>query len=101
MPIPDYQTLMLPVLRLAVEGEQKVADVVDRIADEFSLGTEERQTMLASGRQRVLHNRIHWAKFYMTKAGFSRLRDVGASRRPRPDEMFSRQGRAGSMSHCS
>lgn len=69
MTIPDYQTLMLPVLRLAAEGEQKVADVVDRVADEFGLSAEERQTMLASGRQRVLHNRIHWAKFYMSKAG--------------------------------
>lgn len=25
--------------------------------------------MLASGRQRTLHNRVHWAKFYMSKAG--------------------------------
>lgn len=25
--------------------------------------------MLPSGRQRILHNRIHWAKFYMSKAG--------------------------------
>jgi restriction system protein len=69
MPVPDYQTLMLPVLRLASEGEQRVADVVDRIADEFRLTEEERQALLPSGRQRVLHNRIHWAKFYMTKAG--------------------------------
>jgi restriction system protein len=69
MPIPDYQALMLPVLRIAAKGEQKVSDVVDRIADEFKLAEEERQMLLPSGRQRVLHNRIHWAKFYMTKAG--------------------------------
>lgn len=25
--------------------------------------------MLPSGKQRLLHNRVHWAKFYMTKAG--------------------------------
>lgn len=67
--IPDYQTLMLPVLRLAAEGESRVVDVVDRIADEFGLMPEEREQMLPSGRQRVLHNRIHWAKFYMSKAG--------------------------------
>jgi restriction system protein len=69
MAIPDYQTLMLPVLRLAAGGEQRVADVVDRVADEFGLSEEERETLLPSGRQRVLHNRIHWAKFYMSKAG--------------------------------
>jgi restriction system protein len=69
MAIPDYQTLMLPVLQLANEGEQRVADVVDLIADKLGLTEEERQKLLPSGRQRVLHNRIHWAKFYLTKAG--------------------------------
>ncbi|MBN9249089.1 MAG: restriction endonuclease [Mesorhizobium sp. 61-13] len=69
MSIPDYQSLMLPVLRLAAKGETRVADVAARIADEFGLSPEEREELLPSGRQRVLHNRIHWAKFYMTKAG--------------------------------
>lgn len=67
--IPDYQTLMLPVLRLAAEGETRVADVAERVAGEFGLTPQEREEMLPSGRQRVLHNRIHWAKFYMSKAG--------------------------------
>jgi restriction system protein len=70
MAIPDYQTLMLPVLQLGSEGEQRVADVVDLLADRLGLTDEERQKLLPSGRQRVLHNRIHWAKFYLTKAGF-------------------------------
>lgn len=69
MPIPDYQTLMLPVLRLAAEGETRVADVAGRIADDLDLTLDEREQMLPSGRQKVLHNRIHWAKFYMSKAG--------------------------------
>ena len=69
MAIPDYQTLMLPVLQLAAKGEQRVADVADRVADEFGLSLEERETLLPSGRQRVLSNRIHWAKFYLSKAG--------------------------------
>ncbi|RWQ14147.1 restriction endonuclease [Mesorhizobium sp.] len=69
MTIPDYQSLMLPVLRLAAEGEKRVVNVVDRIADELGLTLAEREEMLPSGRQRVLHNRIHWAKFYMSKAG--------------------------------
>lgn len=67
--IPDYQSLMLPVLRLAAVGETRVADVAERIADELELSPEERDEFLPSGRQRVLHNRIHWAKFYMSKAG--------------------------------
>lgn len=69
MAIPDYQTLMLPVLVLATEGEQRVGDISDRIANQFGLTDAEREQLLPSGRQRVLHNRIHWAKFYMSKAG--------------------------------
>lgn len=69
MAIPDYQTLMLPVLRASAEGEKKVADVADRIADQMGLSSEDREAMLPSGRQRLLHNRVHWSKFYLTKAG--------------------------------
>src|SRR5271165_752619 len=69
MAIPDYQSLMLPVLRLAADGEKRVADVAERVADEFNLTQQERESLLPSGRQRVLNNRIHWAKFYMSKAG--------------------------------
>lgn len=69
MAIPGYQTLMLPVLRIAATGEQRVADVVERIADYLGLSSAKREEMLPSGRPRLLHNRIHWAKFYMSKAG--------------------------------
>jgi hypothetical protein len=67
MAIPDYQALMLPVLRLAAAKEQRVATLADEIADELKVTLEERETMLPSGRQRVLNNRIHWAKCYMSK----------------------------------
>ena len=69
MAVPDYQALMLPVLRLAAEREQRVSTLAEEIADKLKLTSEERETMLPSGRQRVLNNRIHWAKFYMSKAG--------------------------------
>lgn len=69
MSIPDYQALMLPVLLEAAAGETRVPVAADRIADQLGLSEEEREEMLPSGRQRVLHNRLHWAKFYMTKAG--------------------------------
>ncbi|MET3436068.1 restriction endonuclease [Sphingomonas sp. 1185] len=69
MAIPDYQALMLPVLRLAATGVTRVPDAATAIADQLGLSETEREEMLPSGRQRVLHNRIHWAKFYMAKAG--------------------------------
>jgi restriction endonuclease Mrr len=43
MAIPDYQTLMLPVLRLAATGEQRVADAAERIADDVGLSPAERE----------------------------------------------------------
>ena len=69
MAIPDYQSLMLPVLRVSAEGETRVPAVASRVADELGLTDDERDELLPSGRQRILHNRIHWAKFYMGKAG--------------------------------
>lgn len=69
MPIPDYQMLMLPVLKIAAQGETRVPEAADQIASNFGLSEDEREEMLPSGRQRILHNRIHWAKFYMGKAG--------------------------------
>jgi restriction system protein len=50
-------------------GETRVPEVEEKIAAELRLTPEERDQMLPSGRQKILHNRIHWAKFYMTKAG--------------------------------
>ena len=69
MTVPDYQSLMLPVLKVAAEGETRVPVAANRIAEELGLTEEEREELLPSGRQRILHNRIHWAKFYMSKAG--------------------------------
>ncbi|WP_394730739.1 restriction endonuclease [Altererythrobacter sp. GH1-8] len=69
MAIPDYQTLMLPVLKVAAQGETRVPIVAEAVADQFDLSEEEREELLPSGKQALLHNRVHWAKFYMTKAG--------------------------------
>lgn len=69
MAIPDYQSLMLPVLQIAAAGETRVPGAAQDVADRLSLTADEREEMLPSGKQRLLHNRIHWAKFYMAKAG--------------------------------
>jgi len=69
MTIPDYQTLMLPVLEVASIGETRVPLAADIIADRLGLSDSDREEMLPSGKQRLLHNRVHWAKFYLTKAG--------------------------------
>ena len=69
MAIPDYQSLMLPILKLADQGEFSVPMAAVEIAKSHGLSATEAEEMLPSGKQRLLHNRIHWAKFYLTKAG--------------------------------
>lgn len=67
--IPDYQTLMLPVLRIASKGETTNAQVVEQLAKEFNLSEAQLQEILPSGKQAIVSNRTHWAKFYLSKAG--------------------------------
>jgi restriction system protein len=69
MAIPDYQTLMLPLLKRAANTEIRVPEIRDDIAGEFGLNADERGQMLKSGTQLVLDNRLHWAKIYLSKAG--------------------------------
>jgi restriction system protein len=67
--VPDYQSLMLPVLRAAADGEQRIGAVVQRLGEELGLSEAARAALLASGRQTIFANRVHWAKTYLAKAG--------------------------------
>lgn len=67
--IPDYQTLMRPVLKCSENGEVRIGHVVETLADEFELTQEEREELLPSGKQATFANRVHWAKTYLAKAG--------------------------------
>ncbi len=73
MTIPDYQTLMLPVLRSAGGGEVRIADVIPKLAAEFALTDDEQEALLPSGRQTIFANRVHWAKTYLKQAGLIAL----------------------------
>lgn len=69
MPVPDYETLMLPVLRLFSEGVNNVAECLPRLRSEFDISDEEASELLPSGRITVLQSRAHWARTYLSKAG--------------------------------
>jgi restriction system protein len=69
MAVPDYQSLMLPVLKAAANGEVRISDVVTSLADQLGLSEENRAELLPSGRQRTFDNRVHWARTYLVKAG--------------------------------
>ena len=70
MPIPAYQSLMLPLLRLASDGAEHVfRDTVTRPCGSVSSDRPERQQPLPSRTQPVFHNRVGWARTYLVKAG--------------------------------
>lgn len=70
MPIPDFQSVMRPILEIVRDGGPlPLAEVRQRVADAFELTEEERRQLLPSGRQTVINNRVGWARTYLNKAG--------------------------------
>ncbi len=69
MAIPDYQTLMLPMLKASATGERQIGAVVAELADKFNLTDDERRALIPSGGQSTFANRVHWALTYLAKAG--------------------------------
>lgn len=68
--IPDYQSLMLPLLKLVSDGQKhKYRDLIESLAIEFRVTDDERKEFLASGNQAIFDNRVGWAKTYLKKAG--------------------------------
>jgi restriction system protein len=70
MTIPDYQSIMLPLLQFAGDKkEHSLRETIEALADVFSLSNEERKQLLPSGRQATFDNRVGWARTYLAKAG--------------------------------
>ncbi len=70
MAIPDYQAFMLPMLRALADGrERTIRELCLLTADHFHLTESERNALLPSNQQRVVNNRVGWAKTYLKKAG--------------------------------
>lgn len=70
MTIPDYETLMRPVLQCFADGATKVSDILPVLKARFDITDEEAEELIPSGRVTVLSNRAHWARTYLSKAGF-------------------------------
>lgn len=70
MAIPDFQTIMLPLLVFASDGETHyIHEAVNSLADEFNLTGDERAALLKSGQQPIFYNRVGWARTYLKKSG--------------------------------
>ena len=68
--IPDYQTIMLPVLQLLDDRrEHSLQETIEYIGNQFSVSPEERRELLPSGKQSIIDNRVGWARTYLKKAG--------------------------------
>lgn len=67
--IPNYQEIMLPMLRLLSDGEgHTFANLVQQLADHFQLTEDERSELLPTGRQPRFNNRVSWARTFLRKA---------------------------------
>jgi len=68
--IPDFQTLMLPMLQLLRHGEEKTLnEVVKDLAAKYELGQEELKIKVPSGQMGLFRNRVGWTRSYLKKSG--------------------------------
>lgn len=104
MAIPDYQSIMLPLLKYAADGkDHPIREAIEALAEQFNLTEQEKRELLPSGQQAIFDNRVAWARTYMKKAGLlvaprrghiqitKRGMDVIAQRPPRVDVDFLEQ----------
>ncbi len=70
MAIPDFQSIMLPFLEFARDGEEHaISDTRGPLAERLGVTEEERRELLPSGQQARFANRVAWAKVYLERAG--------------------------------
>jgi restriction system protein len=99
MTVPDFQSIMLPFLRLSAKSDIRTREAIDKIAEEFRLTPEEREELLPSGTQSRFANRVHWAIVYLQKAGLIRrvsrgvycVTDLGKTVLKKPPTRIDRQ----------
>jgi restriction system protein len=69
MAVPDFQSLFIPVLQVASDGnEHSLSETIETIAQQLGLSEADRDELLPSGKQRKFDNRVSWARTYLQKA---------------------------------
>jgi len=70
MPVPDFQSFMLPLLKRCADGEDHpTAFFRARLAGDMAISQEDAMERLPSGAQTRYENRIYWAAIYLHRAG--------------------------------
>lgn len=101
MAVPGYQEFMLPLLKLANDGqEHSISEAMETLASQMGISEADQNEMLPSGTQTRFYNRVSWAVTYLTKslllekAGRARFRvsargkEALAQNPPRIDNAF-------------
>ncbi len=101
MPIPDFQSIMLPLLQqFSDEKEHSIQELLGKLAQTLSLSVQEVNELLPSGKQTAFYNRVGWARTYLTKSALlemprrsyykitARGKDVLKSNPPRIDMKY-------------
>ena len=68
--VPDYQSIMLPLLKLAEDNaEHSARDAIELLSQTFKLTDEDKAKLLPSGKIPVFYDRVHWALSYLKHSG--------------------------------
>lgn len=74
MPIPDFQTIMLPLLQFMKDDkEHSIQEIVDNLSRYFKLSNNELSEVIPSGKQTLFYNRVGWARTYLSKASILQM----------------------------
>ena len=70
MSIPDFQSIMLPLLKFtADQQEHSLREAIENLTPKFGLSEQERKELLPSGSHAIFDNRVSWAKTHLQEAG--------------------------------
>ncbi len=70
MTIPDFQTIMRPIMSMLADGQTRSAkEIIASVADQYGLTEEERSELIPSGTQRRIDNKVHGSLTHMVQAG--------------------------------
>jgi len=97
MAVPDYQSLMLPLLKFAAEQDAEIStgDAVDALGSGLRLTEDDLNEMLPSGLQSTFINRVGWASTFMKKSGLLEATRRGYYRiTPRGKELLAKNPKA-------
>ena len=78
MAIPDYQTIMGPLLKVLSDGKEYTrGQLTENLSKYFKLSEEEKRTQKPSGGESLFRNRVGWSNFYLKKAGLTESKNKG------------------------